>query len=79
MGHREALSREISVSHIIVDNTGKRDVFSNLCNFDSNLVTRLTIRYDHDVSVFHFCDTVALLTDGLNRHIPNLTFINRRS
>lgn len=66
----------LEFSRVTIDDTRKRDVLLDLLDLDCRLITRLSTGNDHDVASLNFCDAVALIADGLNRHVPNLAFID---
>jgi len=66
-------------SRVWIDDAGKCDVRADLLDLDDRFVTRVGTRNDHDEAPFDLGDPVTLIPDGLDSHLPPLSFLNGRS
>ncbi len=65
-------------SRVRLDDLGEGNILLHLLNLDGRFVTGLPLRNDHNVTTVNLRNTVALVTNGLNGHVPNLTLLNGR-
>ena len=61
------------------DDFSEPDIFLHGFETDSHLLTDFGIRNNHNISLFHFCNPITLITETLDLDFACLSFRHGRS